>query len=51
MANYASTASAMLGKCPAAAFAAELSVWATAVNGYGRQSQCDAYCTVAFALM
>ena len=49
--HYQSTAGAMLGNCPAAAFAAELSVWTMAVNGYGRQSQYDAYCTVAFALM
>jgi hypothetical protein len=40
----------LLGTCPAAAFAAELSVWATMINGYGRQSQYDAYATVAFAL-
>jgi hypothetical protein len=49
--HYQSTAGVMLGTCPAAAFAAELSVLTMAVNGYGRQSQYDAYCTVAFALM
>lgn len=49
--HYQSTAGAMLANCPAAAFAAQLSVWTMAVNGYGRQSQYDAYCTVAFALM
>ena len=41
----------LLGTCPAAAFAAQLAVWATAINGYGRQSQYDAYATVAFALI
>jgi hypothetical protein len=41
----------MLGNCPAAAFAAELAVWAKAINGISRQSQYDAYRTVAFALL
>ena len=41
----------LLGTCPAAAFAAQLAVWAAAINGYGRQSQYDAYATVAFALI
>lgn len=49
--TYNDTVGPMLGSCPAAAFSAELAVWASAINGYGRQSQYDAYMTVAFALM
>jgi hypothetical protein len=41
----------LLGTCPAAGFSAQLAVWATAINGYYRQSQYDAYWTVAFALI
>ena len=49
--TYSDTVGHMLGTCPAAAFAAGLSVWATAINGISRQSQYDAYMTVAFALL
>lgn len=49
--TYTDNVGDMLKNCPAAAFAAGLSVWATAINGFGRQSQYDAYNTVAFALL
>lgn len=41
---------ALLGLCPSAAFYAHISVYARAINGFGRQSQYDASTTVAFAL-
>jgi hypothetical protein len=40
----------LLGTCPSAAFYAHVYVYAMAINGYGRQSQYDAACTIAFAL-
>ena len=40
----------LLGTCTSAAFYASLYVAATAINGYGRQSQYDASAIIAFAL-
>ncbi len=58
-ATFANTASHLLrnlgGSCTAcndgAAFAVNLSTYATATDGYGRQSQYDRHATIAFALI
>lgn len=42
--------STLLGPCASAAYYAHVYVASTAINGYGRQSQYDASCTIAFAL-
>jgi hypothetical protein len=47
---YEDTVANLLGTCPSAAFAAQLYVAATAINGISRQSQYDASRTIAFAL-
>lgn len=48
---FVRTAAALLGGCPAAAFALNLYTWATATDGYSRQSQYDRSDTFAFALV
>ena len=45
---YEDTVANLLGTCQSAAFAAQLYVAATAINGISRQSQYDASRTVAF---
>jgi hypothetical protein len=40
----------LLGSCPTAGFAAEVSVAATMINGWGRQSQYDAAALMGFVL-
>jgi hypothetical protein len=49
--DYTNTVAALLGSCPTvAAFAESLYVATTVINGVGRQSQYDAYTSVAFCL-
>ena len=45
------TSSAFLSGCTNAAFAADLWTWATATDGYGRQSQYDRFDSHPFALL
>ncbi len=46
-----STAGALLQGCGSGAFAVNLRTWATATDGYSRQSQYDRVATAAFALL
>lgn len=49
--TFSQTVATMLGTCPGvAAFADSLGVYATMINGIGRQSQYDAYAGMAFCL-
>lgn len=49
--TYVKPVSVMLGSCPGvAAFAESLAVYSTVINGVGRQSQYDAYKSIAFCL-
>lgn len=49
--DYIKTVAEMLQNCPGvAAFYEALSVYSTVINGVGRQSQYDAYASVAFCL-
>jgi hypothetical protein len=48
---FTNLASALLGGCTNAAFAADLWTWATATDGYGRQSQYDNFDSHPFALI
>jgi len=50
-AHFVNSASSLLGSCAEAAFAVDLFTFATATDGYGRQSEYDAFTSMAFALI
>lgn len=49
--QFSNSASTLVGTCVQAAFAVNLSTYARATDGYGRQSQYDRSATIAFALL